>query len=198
MVLFSLIVILSRRDPSLETTASAVLEILTPRLDINSVLSKLQASNGNASSSKAVDTKRSKCKQVASKGSQVAADDDGSSAEQTNCTADITASDIYSEDKSFQVLREHLHQFELNELIQLKKLRSFNGGQLSAWQAMLTSQAVEDVEEVKKHVKQHVRMVKCSSCYKAVNLGSQSSLLRQCRLCLGVFHANSKSFIELF
>lgn len=180
------------------TSTSIVLEILTPRLDINSVLAKLQeTSSANATTGKVLDTKRSKSKQGSAKTgmSQVPVETDCSTTEQTNSTVNITAADIYSEDKSFQLLREHLHQFELNEFIQLKKLRSFNAGQLAAWLDMLSSRAVENAQDLRQHVRQNARLVKCSSCYKAVNLASQTSQLKQCRLCLGVFHSNSKSFI---
>jgi len=148
-------------DSSIDT--SALLEVLTPRLEVASVLNRLQAScSGSEVANKSSKKAKTSAKLI-----------EAESLEESSQESLRTATEIYSTEKDFFILREQLRQLELKELILLKKLRAFNQETISLWKTSFNSQ-----------------VLKCSACYKQIQ-SKQMIAFKQCRLCLGVFHANN-------
>lgn len=147
---------------SLET--SNLLEVLTPRLEINHILHKLQS-------------KEVVCKSGGKKGKQSKSAISSSETflNDTGIDGIQSAKEIYESEKDFILLREHMRQVELKEMGLIKKLRSFHEDALNNWKAATNS------------------VIKCSSCYKQIQQEAtkQPNSIKQCRLCLGLFHANN-------
>ena len=111
---------------------SFLLEALTPRLEINHILSKLSQSN---SLSISVESSKSSKKSKQSKSVAITSNSDPQEQEQQQMPIDI----YRGEKEDFHKLREYLKQIELKEALLIKKLRNFNEERINAWRQKLVS-----------------------------------------------------------
>ncbi len=175
-----------------------LLEALTPRLDLKSLISKIQASllnhqsggvpsesaSANVSPSSTNLSKRQRAKVV-----------NTSHAEHLVYFIE-SISDLYK-DKNFLTLSEKYKALEIKELELIKQLRKLNIERI----VLIKNQIQSEIENVARsetpisetsETKLNGANFRCCSCTKSILASVYAKTFQQCRLCLGLFHTNCK------
>lgn len=175
---------INKGSTEISIDTSFILEVLSPRQDINSILKKMQTSTSNITNISDKPIKRTKIKSILTT--------------ETNSSdlPEISPIDIFSEEKNFTILREQIKQLEIKELFLIKKLRNLNQENLGAWKFQLSSNEKNEDNFNSNFAKSNNNNsgrveIKCSSCYKHISSSVPMVNLKQCKLCQGIFHINN-------
>ena len=217
--------LLIKTEPSMSNQISALtqsaaqngktlLELLTPRTDVNVSSAKTQLLNSNSqtSSSSNSSTKRQRTKSpnTSLTINQLTQENEAQSVQ--NLKASIVEiyniEEFYNENKLITVLAEKYKAVQLKELELVKQLRATNRDKIKQ---QLLSFSKEDSHDESTHLNSSLNAsnsesprfplnqkfpinIKCCSCFKSIANSINTNNAQQCKLCLGLFH--SKNFFK--
>jgi hypothetical protein len=190
-----------------------LLEGLTPRLDLKSLIGKIQASlaptNSNqsgsgASESTSVNVSPSSTN-LSSKRQQRAKLANATSHADYLVSFIESISDLYK-DKNFLTLSEKYKALEIKELELIKQLRKLNIEKIVSLKSKIQAEietclaatskpseataTLTEAAEAKLNLSSN--QFRCCSCTKSILASVYAKTFQQCRLCLGLFHTNCK------
>jgi len=195
-----------------------IMELLTPRIDLISIVNKILNSHSSSSSmSNPSTSKRQRTKSP--NGSIIINTDNESSINKNNLLNSIVSienvEEFYSENKFISVLTEKYKTLQLKEVELMKQLRKLNQDKINS-QLNFIIKAQDTTEDattnqtglnlsniinndqssasnasLKFQNQKFPINIKCCSCFKSIASAINTNCAQQCKLCLGLFHSMS-------
>jgi hypothetical protein len=193
-----------------------IMELLTPRIDLISIVNKILNSHSSSSSmSNPSTSKRQRTKSP--NGSIIINTDNESSINKNNLLNSLVSienvEEFYSENKFISVLTEKYKTLQLKEVEHMKQLRKLNQDKINSQlnfiiKAQDTSedattnqtglnnsinndQSSSSNTSLKFQNQKFPINIKCCSCFKSIASAINTNCAQQCKLCLGLFHSMS-------
>ncbi len=157
------------------TEALNLIQILTPRIDLKTVIDTIHPNNNLNLSMPSILASKSKNKSKSGTVNKDSSDNSDNS----------LLVDLYAASTSGDSLREKIKFLELKEINFIKELRTLNTEKLKQIESVAMSANENRIEALKKN------NFKCCACFKSIVSSIMSNSVDFCKLCLGIYHRNN-------